>query len=602
LNCTTLVIADVQVLEKEMLPRPLLFFALLFVTSLWLGVVLDDRTVPGTTRAWAKADGAGAVEAAAGVSVFQQQPELLVNYPEPDDRYAGETLTFTATVAGDPSGWAFIWTFGDGGSANGSVVTYQYATSGAFLVRVVATRGQQQLEESEIILIAGERPRPVEGIENLEGEIVGVAEANKPVVFVAGVEKGTDVRYEWDFGDNSSRVEGASVTHTFSEPKDEQVVTVKAQNPVSGPFFDEVRFQVLDQLPAGLTIVTLDTPIVNRQIRFRAGVLAGTRVQFEWYWDDGEVHYGNGVTRSFSESKTYRVMVRAFNPRAKVEEVADFFIRPEGPFGVDILNNSPKPPGTLVDFIATTQSAESVVYTWNWGDGRISVPSPDSTVSHGYQNRGKYVVEAIARNAGGSASGFTIAYVGVDRPITAMTILPANPKAFVDKPLALSAVFNPGATVPDSDDYTYTWDFGDGTITTTVEPAVVHTYTTALNRVVTIMATASQTNTPPLVGEIIVMMNQGVYLPVVAQEASILGSGDDVQVVTATPSPTPTTTNTPPPTHTGTQTPTPTATPTHTPPATLTPTPTATATLIPTAPANNQGGSTVPPLVEQTAP
>jgi PKD repeat protein len=603
------VVAVFKFLEKEMLPRPLLSLVLIFVTSLWLGVVLEDRTVPGTARAWAKSGG-GVIEAAAGVVALQQQRELLVTYTEP--AVATRPITFNARVEGDPDGWTFLWTFGDNGSATGPQVIHTYDARGFYLVRVVATRGELILERSwtlEISPILTPPPPPIRG---LKAEIIGVAEANNQVTFVAAVEQGTGVIYEWDFGDNSPRAEGASVTHIFTEPKDEQVVTVRARNSVSGPFEAQVRFPVLDQLPAGLTIEPLDSLVANRQIWFRASVSAGTRVQFEWFWKDGLVQSGSEVARSFPDSSTYGVTVRAFNPRASVEEVEEFSPRPQAPSNLIVLNDSPKPINVPVNFFVTVDSSVPVVYRWKWGDGTESGPFAASTANHDYRSPGKYVVETIARNSGGSASAFTIAYVGKDKPSTTLKIEPQNPVAFVNEPLHLRVIFDPSVEPANPNAYLYKWDFGDGTQITTTVPSVVYTYTTPLNRVITVGAFYPHTpEVTDKVGETMVIMNPGIYLPLVAQEASIPSSASGPPVIVQTPIPLPTSTSTPTPTSTATETPTHTATATDTATATATATATPTNTpppintIIPTAtatPTNTPLGSTIPPAPPPPAP
>jgi hypothetical protein len=124
-------------------------------------------------------------------------------------------------------------------------------------------------------------------------------------------------------------------------------------------------------------------------------------------------------------------------------------------------------------------------------------------------------------NEGGSVAMAQVVYAGVDRPVQSLTIHPQNPVAFVNRPLQLAVTFK---SQPARNDFLYQWDFGDGIITYTVQPAVTHIYTQKRNVVVTVTTIISPADpinpgVPPPYGDTVVLVSSDMFLAPVSLNA-----------------------------------------------------------------------------------
>lgn len=67
----------------------------------------------------------------------QERPPLTVSIQAPaSTAKVGESLQFSAQVAGGTPPYQVTWTFGDGGTGTGSSVSHQYSSSGSYTVKV----------------------------------------------------------------------------------------------------------------------------------------------------------------------------------------------------------------------------------------------------------------------------------------------------------------------------------------------------------------------------------------------------------------------------------------------------------------------------------
>jgi PKD repeat protein len=129
------------------------------------------------------------------------------------------------------------------------------------------------------------------------------------------------------------------------------------------------------------------------------------------------------------------------------------------------------PAPLTVDFTSVTQNVTLIKDTWSFGDGWQQTKINDPTITHVYQNPGKYDVTLEATNLIGSL-GYTMTktdyiYVTHVKPVAGFTFSPDG------GPSPLEVTFTDTTTGFEPE---LLWDFGDGTSTTT-DKNPVHTFT-----------------------------------------------------------------------------------------------------------------------------
>jgi PKD repeat protein len=123
----------------------------------------------------------------------------------------------------------YAWDLGDGGTATGAAVSHLYPALGTYTAVVTASNATSLMTASTQVEII-----PAAAISGLQAENDSPLPVGTPVDFVATIEEGTTVSYEWDFGDNSS-ASGATVQHTYDQPGAYQAVVTatNTENSVS---------------------------------------------------------------------------------------------------------------------------------------------------------------------------------------------------------------------------------------------------------------------------------------------------------------------------------------------------------------------------------
>jgi len=159
----------------------------------------------------------------------------------PSSAHIGQAFTFDASSSsGGPS--TYTWSFGDGTTSSGKVVTHAYTQAGAFTVVLTVLRpgsgtgcssGICSDSTQRVVVVVGDGPPPPNAAFNTSAACVNQfgfdqcqATAGVPVTFTA-VTAGA-ASYQWDFGDGTT-ASGPSAAHAWSQPGD-YVVSLTAGN------------------------------------------------------------------------------------------------------------------------------------------------------------------------------------------------------------------------------------------------------------------------------------------------------------------------------------------------------------------------------------
>ncbi|MCK4482376.1 PKD domain-containing protein, partial [Candidatus Bathyarchaeota archaeon] len=118
-----------------------------------------------------------------------------------------------------------------------------------------------------------------------------------------------------------------------------------------------------------------------------------------------------------------------------------------------------------------------IEYEWNFGDGNVTTVS-EPTITHAYQAAGNFTVtlKVIDSIEQASTTSKVITILPICGPTADFTWSPEFPQ--VNKTVTFDASTSTpgwnGTVYPQI--VSYTWDFGDGNVTTVSEPIVTHVY------------------------------------------------------------------------------------------------------------------------------
>jgi PKD repeat protein len=144
---------------------------------------------------WTVAESCGVIS---GLTAANDGPTVLGNPTE-----------LTATITGG-SNVTYEWDFGDGNSDTGAVVSHLYAAPGSYTAEVTATNSINQETATTNVQVE-------EAIAGLAANNDGPTVLGNPTELTATITGGSNVTYEWDFGD-SSNASGPVISHLYTAP------------------------------------------------------------------------------------------------------------------------------------------------------------------------------------------------------------------------------------------------------------------------------------------------------------------------------------------------------------------------------------------------
>jgi PKD repeat protein len=127
-----------------------------------------------------------------------------------------------------------------------------------------------------------------------------------------------------------------------------------------------------------------------------------------------------------------------------------------------------------------------VSYTWDFGDSNITTTS-NSIITHKYASYGDYLVRLTVTDNDGLTDQKEATIHVSQHPVASFTFMPPDPL------IHELVTFDASSSTPDGGVIvSYTWDFGDGNITTTSNPIITHAYETYGTFTVTLKVTDSE--------------------------------------------------------------------------------------------------------------
>jgi len=432
------------------------------------GSASDDSDGTITAYAWEWGDGA----TGAGVTAthtYAAQGLYQLNLTVTDDKGAtglfqqlvpllGPTAAFTytrtghridvdATTSSDPDGTivTYAWNWGDATTGTGVTATHTYAGDGDYTVALTVT---------DDIGLTGLRSQVARF--HQPGASFSLSAVNLTVSVDASLSSdldGTIVTYAWDWGDTTTGT-GVTAVHTYAT-KGTYTIMLTVTDDIGLP----------GTLNQTLTVRHYPTAFFTVQVvGLTANVDAsgstdpdGVIVTYAWDWGDTTTGAGMVTSHAYALAGTYLLVLTVTDD----DGLTDTFQRP---VTVGLGPIAPSISFTLtidgLNFLLLADATASfdpdgviVSYQWDWGD---TTTGTGVTATHAYAAPGAYTVSLLItdNDALTNTSNQPVSWF----PPTARFTLTRNGWSVTGDGTASSD--------PDGVIASYTWDWGDGNVTT----------------------------------------------------------------------------------------------------------------------------------------
>ncbi|MFL6309115.1 MAG: PKD domain-containing protein [Nitrososphaera sp.] len=344
--------------------------------------------------------------------VAQSTPEPLAAEITLEETHgiAPATFEFKADVSGGLEPYTIRWDFGDGtvssqGEGDDDTIEHTFELPGVYNVRVFVTDSTGRTASDSIPIIVDEPP-PLTAVDIISNATVGTAPATFD--FEANVTGGVEpYTYRWNFGDGTIETDDDDehMVHTFDSQGIYNVSLIVTDS-TGGIASDNIPIVVDEPLPPPalrlIEIIPSDTVgTAPATFDFEANVTGGVEpYTYRWNFGDGriETDTDNTIEHTFELAGVYNVSLTVIDTTGRtVDDSISIRVEPPlPPLGsADIISNATvgTAPATF-DFEANvTGGVEPYTYRWNFGDG--STESNTRSVTHTFNQTGRYNVRLI---------------------------------------------------------------------------------------------------------------------------------------------------------------------------------------------------------------
>lgn len=383
-------------------------------------------------------------------------------------------------------GGAFVsykWNMGDGfidSVSNSTYIYHSYSVAGTYTVSLIIENycGNKDTLYSTVVITN------TLGFPNNNFNLQISPPSACPGQYVNIWAPGGYASYVWDFGDGiTDSIPYSGVNHTYMTVGTYSV-SVKIYSfcgndtTLYGTLTIGTNIGFTEQLNFD---VNPSPSCPGDEVNFNA---SGGYASYVYNFGDGNTAAGNSYTgHTYTATGTYTVSVTITNQcgidTTLTEAVA---IDSSGifPNWVSIYSYpSSSCPGDKVNFDVQGQYQS---YLWIFGDGDSLFTTSKDNVQHTYAATGVYSVACIMTNGCGSTKTFyTTVQITTNSPIGNISMNTLNAPACPGDNVVI--IVESGSST-----YTYCWDYGDGTLDTTIGGNGTHAYTSVGNYTVTLTA------------------------------------------------------------------------------------------------------------------
>lgn len=438
------------------------------------------------------------------ITVTQPQPPTAkINVTPSESGYPPFTAAFDSSSSTDPqnSPLTCLWNFGDGQTSNqcGSV-SHVFTTAVSYTVTLTVTDAAN-LSGSASTSITVIKPTPPVVMLNASPLSGLIPVTTNFDASLSTDPQGLALSYSWNFGDGTTLTNASSQQSHQYTTAGSYTATVTVTDSGGASSTSQVTVNVIAPQPP-IAVIKVSSnkgavPFTPTLDSSASSDPQGLALTYQWNFGDGSTSgilaTGGQVSHTYAKAGQYTVTLTVTDS-VNLSSSATTVVTVNNLSPVAILKVTSASKGTA-PFTATFDSSGSsdpqnfaLTYQWNYGDGTTSaVLNAAGQISHTYTKAGQYTVTlTVTASDNLSSSATAIITVNNAPPVAVVQVTSASNGA-----APFTASFDAsGSSDPQNQALTYSWDFGDGT-TSTSGATVSHEYTSPGTYTVTLTVTNS---------------------------------------------------------------------------------------------------------------
>ena len=384
-----------------------------------------------------------------------------------------------------------MWNFGDGSplvNETDPITTHIYTVAGSYTVTLTVTDSEGLTDTTSHTIMVGKPPVAVFAY-SPDFPIVG-----ESATFNASNSydpNGYIVSYTWNFGDsNITTVTAPTITHVYAKEGNYTVALKVTDNEgLTGTTTLNIKVR---NYPTAAFAYSPDRPVAGKDVAFDASSSSprgGVIVSYRWNFGDGNITTVTNpiVVHRYSVGGNYTVTLTVTDSEGLSGSLSKI-VRVRDP-PVASFTHLPEPSyrGDVVTFNASGSydtDGYIVSYGWNFGDGSPLVNETDPVTTHIYMVAGNYTAALTVTDNEGISSTITYRLTVLKAPLAIFTYSPDFPIVYEFIAFNASNSHDPNGYIAN-----YTWNFGDGNITASTNPLIIHLYTKEGNYTIALTVT-----------------------------------------------------------------------------------------------------------------
>ncbi len=399
--------------------------------------------------------GFGCSDTLTGSVQIDPLPSAAFTAPDVCDGSAMQFNDGSTVSSGTIAGW--VWDFGDGDSATTQHPQHTYTSAGNYQVTLISATGSGC--QDTITAMVNVDPTPVadfHAADVCEGDSVYFTDLSQ-------VSNGFISDVNWDFGDGATSTQ-VNPVHYYANPG-AYTVTLRVG---SDQACEATASRTVNVNAKPVADFSIPPACLNSASGFTDLSTISSGNVNGWYWEfgDGAFSSQQSPAHTYASNGSYTVTLVATSAMGCSDTASrQSTVNPMPVMGFEVNDAC---FGSSVVFTDTSAVAGGTITNWQWnfGDGNSSAVQ---TPSHTYAATGNFNVQLIATTSDGCTDT-------LNKSVNVFPVPTANFSAN-DVCLNGQTFFTDQSTISGGGNFTYSWNFGDGTSDSVMNPQ--HNYATA---------------------------------------------------------------------------------------------------------------------------